>query len=226
MKRSEINASIDQAMEFFEKMAFPLPPFGFWTPAEWENKGTDCNEIRDLGLGWDVTDFGSGDLANIGRTIFTLRNGRACADSYAKSYAHKVMCMLEGQRSIIHYHKSKMEDIINQGGGNIMITLWRAASDNSLSDEVFDIAVNGIRRTIPSGETVRLEPGDSVYVSPYTYHKFWAEEGTGTALSIEVSSVCNDHTDNFFLDAGERFPKIEEDEARRYYLCQEYPTAR
>ena len=226
MKRSEINTSIDQAMAFFAKMRFPLPPFAFWTPEEWIEKGSECDEIRDLGLGWDVTDFGSGDLSKIGRTIFTLRNGKARADGYAKSYAQKVMCMHEGQKSVIHYHKSKMEDIVNQGGGNILITLWRAAKDNSLSDEVFDVSVNGIRRTIASGETVRLAPGDSVYVRPYTYHKFWAEEGAGTALSVEVSSVCDDYTDNFFLHAGERFPAIEEDEARRYYLCNEYPAAK
>ena len=54
-----------------------------------------------------------------------------------------------------------------------------------------------------------------------TYHQFWAAEGCGEVLSMEVSSVCDDRTDNYFLDSGERFPAIEEDEAPRYVLCSE-----
>ena len=38
--------------------------------------------------------------------------------------------------------------------------------------------------------------------------------------------MCDDVTDNFFLEGGDRFPRIEEDEARRYLLCSEYPPAR
>ena len=41
---------------------------------------------------------------------------------------------------------------------------------------------------------------------------------------MEVSSVCDDLHDNLFLDAGERFPAIDEDESPRWVLCSEYPT--
>jgi D-lyxose ketol-isomerase len=37
--------------------------------------------------------------------------------------------------------------------------------------------------------------------------------------------VCDDWNDNFFFEELTRFPKIEEDEPRRYYLCHEYPRA-
>ena len=32
MKRSQINQVIDEAIAFFKKRQFPLPPFAFWTP--------------------------------------------------------------------------------------------------------------------------------------------------------------------------------------------------
>jgi D-lyxose ketol-isomerase len=39
-----------------------------------------------------------------------------------------------------------------------------------------------------------------------------------------VSSVCDDWCDNCFVEDLIRFPQIDEDEARRYYLCHEYPS--
>jgi D-lyxose isomerase len=69
--RSLINRSIGEAMETFARFGLALPPWAFWSPAEWAEKGPECDEIRDCMLGWDVTDFGSGDFPNIGRTLFT-----------------------------------------------------------------------------------------------------------------------------------------------------------
>ena len=76
MKRSEINAIIRHAKEFCAEMKFALPPFVNWTPADWNEKGPECAEIVDNQLGWDITDFGSGDFDKIGLTIFTFRNGK------------------------------------------------------------------------------------------------------------------------------------------------------
>lgn len=221
MKRSEINRAIEEAVVFFRDMRFSLPDYAHWAPEDWAAKGEGLVEVKDLGLGWDVTDFGSGDLAQIGRTIFTLRNGRA-DPSYPKTYAQKVMHMPEGQKSIVHYHRSKMEDIFNQGGGNIMISLWPVGDDGSPSSDVLSLSVSGEQVEITGGETIRLTPGSWICVPPHTYHQFWAEEGAGAVLSTEVSSVCNDHSDNIFWPEGERFPAIEEDETRRYVLCEEY----
>jgi D-lyxose ketol-isomerase len=87
------------------------------------------------------------------------------------------------------------------------------------------VAVDGTARTIAAGEIVRLQPGMSICIPPRTIHQFWGEEGRGATVSAEVSSVCDDWNDNFFLEPAERFPGIVEDEPRRYYLCHEYPTA-
>jgi D-lyxose ketol-isomerase len=223
MKRSEINKSIEDAIAFFRENNFSLPHFAYWKAEEWNNTGPEYDEIRKLGLGWDVTDFGSGNLIEVGRTIFTLRNGRHNDNNYPKPYAQKAMYMPAGQKSIIHYHKSKREDICNQAGGNVMIRLWKADDNNEFSEESFKASLSGVEIDVTAGEAIRIKPGESLTVTPFTYHQFWAEVDHGPTLTVEVSSVCDDHTDNYFYESfGCRFPEIEEDEEKKYLLCQEY----
>ena len=63
MKRSEINKIIKDAIAFLDKHKFLLPPFAYFTPEEWKEKNHEYDEIRRNVLGWDITDFGSGDSA-------------------------------------------------------------------------------------------------------------------------------------------------------------------
>jgi len=39
MKRSEINRIISKAKEFFHQCRFHLPPWAFWSPEDWKDKG-------------------------------------------------------------------------------------------------------------------------------------------------------------------------------------------
>ncbi len=215
MKRSEINKAIDIAAEFFAKMNFLLPEYASWPPEKWRELGPEMDEIRNCALG-------SGDFATIGRTLFTIRNGRHGDPRYAKIYAEKAIYNPEGQRAPLHFHVSKMEDIINRGGGNVQITVWQAGPDNRPSDEPFTLKISGISRMVSPGETQRILPGESICLPPRTFHQFWGEEGTGPSLTGEVSSVCDDKTDNYFLEKRERFPAIEENELSRYTLVNEY----
>ncbi len=227
LKRSLINESIDLAIEVFAKHHLHLPPFAYWTPAEWEAKGKEADELRDCMLGWDVTDFGHGQFDRFGRTLFTLRNGKGEAP-YPKSYAEKLILDPPGQRAPLHYHRSKREDIINRGQhGIIVIEVQVAGEDGRPSGKPFDLQVNGVTRHLESGPArLRLAPGESVCLHPGTLHQFWGEEGGENAVSGEVSGVCDDISDNVFIgEASVRFPGIEEDEPRRYYLCNEYPPA-
>ena len=225
MKRSEINKAIEVAMEFFQRMSFKLPEYAFWPAEKWLDAGPEFDEVRDCMLGWDVTDFGSDDFKRIGRTLFTLRNGKHGGPRYPKVYAEKVIFNPEGQRAPLHFHQSKMEDIINRGGGNVVIQVWRAGTDNKPSNEPFSLSISGIRRSIKPGDILRIEVGESICLAPRTFHQFWGEEGTGPSISGEVSSVCDDRTDNYFLEKRERFPAIEEDEPPRRLLCSEYPRS-
>lgn len=222
--RSLVNRTIADAVAAFSRFGVALPPWAFWTPPEWETKGPECDELRDCMLGWDVTDFGSGDFHNIGRTLFTVRNGTTRKAGYPKTYAQKYLFDPENQRAPAHFHHSKREDICCLAGGNILVQLRPAGPDDKPADEPLVARVDGISRTIAAGENVRLRPGQSICIPPRTVHQFWGEEGTGLTVSSEVSSVCDDWNDNVFLDdRGTRFPKIIEDDPRTHYLCHEYP---
>lgn len=225
LKRSQINASIRLAMDTFHKAGISLPPFAFWTVEDWKDKGSEVAEIRNARLGWDVTDFGSGEFEKIGRTLFTLRNGSTAHDGPHKPYAEKLILDPEGQRAPAHFHRSKIEDIINRSGGNVLVELTKATPQDTRSDESFTIQVDGTRVAATPGYIVRLKPGQSVCIPPRTIHQFWGEEGTGMTVSSEVSSLCDDTYDNFFLTPSVRYPQLDEDEPRQFYLCHEYPAA-
>ena len=117
-----------------------------------------------------------------------------------------------------------MEDIINRGGGSLVMRLWQAEEDGSLSDRSFEIVTDSCRKRIKAGENISLKPGESITLFPYQYHEFWAEGGR--CLIGEVSSVNDDNTDNRFYRELGRFPAIEEDEPPVYLLCNEYPEAK
>ena len=117
MKRSEINAALREMEQMVREYRFALPPFCGFTPEEWAEKGHDYDEIRDNMLGWDITDYGMGNFDKMGFSLITLRNGNLKLDQYTKTYAEKLLYIKEGQYSPMHFHWSKMEDIINRGGG-------------------------------------------------------------------------------------------------------------
>ena len=121
-----------------------------------------------------------------------------------------------------HFHYRKMEDIINRGGGELVMQLWNSTEDEELSDTDVSVSIDGVRTTVKSGETIVLKPGDSVCLPRRLYHKFRGKEGTGTILLGEVSRVNDDNVDNRFLEPVGRFPDIEEDEPPLYLLCTDY----
>ncbi len=230
LTRSVINHSIDRALRVLDNFGIKLPPYAYWTPDQWQQAGEECDEIRACMLGWDVTDFGSNDFEHIGRTLFTLRNGVNGHEAYGKAYAEKIILDPEGQRAPAHFHQSKQEDLINRFGGNLLVEMYKADDDGQRSNEKFNVQIDGQTQTVKPGELIRLAPGQSLCICPRTIHQFWGEHGTGYqvdgigyTVSGEVSSVCDDHNDNFFLDDMCRFPQIVEDEEPRYVLCHEYP---
>src|SRR6202034_4198065 len=155
LKRSQINASIRVAIDVFAKTGIHLPPFAYWRPKEWQTKGPETDEIRHCLLGWDVTDFGSGEFSRIGRTLFTLRNGSVNHPQYTKPYAEKLILDPEGQRAPAHFHRSKMEDIINRSGGNVLVQIFQATENDTRSQEHVAIHVDGETFRVPAGHVVR-----------------------------------------------------------------------
>ncbi|MFI3200532.1 MAG: D-lyxose/D-mannose family sugar isomerase [Eubacteriales bacterium] len=223
MKRSEINAAIKGMEELINDYKFALPPFCHFTPEEWANKGEEYDEIRDNMLGWDITDYGLGNFEKVGFALITIRNGNLHDPKYKKVYAEKLLMLKEGQHSPMHFHWSKSEDIINRGGGTLIIHVYN--DDNGeLGDS--DVLVNSDGRSyyVKAGTGVELKPGESITLWPHQYHDFDVKPGTGDVLIGEVSQCNDDNTDNRFQEEMGRFPTIEEDEPPYRLLCNEYPT--
>lgn len=228
MKRSQINQALRQMEEMCRTLHFSLPPFCGFTPEQWSRLGHEYDEIRDCMLGWDITDYGMDDFDKLGFSLITLRNGnRAMAERYPKVYAEKLLYLKEGQYAPNHFHWFKTEDIINRGGGNVLIRVY-----NSLPDEEIDytspvwVHTDGLTRQVPAGTRIRLCPGESIHVQQRMYHDFTVEEGTGAVLLGEVSQCNDDEHDNRFNPPMGRFPAIEEDETPYRLLCNEYPRAK
>ena len=223
MKRSEINAIMCSADEFIRQHGFYLPPFAYWSPADWASKGEEVREIVECRLGWDITDFGQGDFKRFGLFLFTIRNGgpENLRTKTGKQYAEKVLIMEVGQMIPMHFHWSKMEDIINRGGGRLMIQLYNATPDEVLDKaRPVQLSVDGVRRSFEPGEVLEMKPGESVSLPQRCYHRFWADGGR--VLVGEVSLVNDDYTDNCFLEPVGRFPTVEEDVAALYLLSNDY----
>jgi D-lyxose ketol-isomerase len=221
MKRSEINQLIKSSIEFFDLMNFKLPPWAFWKPEDWKGKYETCSEITDNMLGWDLTDFGRGDFHNCGLILFTIRNGNIKKDK--KPYAEKIMIVEEMQETPAHFHWSKMEDIINRGGGYLVMELWNSTPEENFSNEPFTVKTDGVMHNLMPGDKIILSPGESICLEQGLYHRFYGEAGKGKVLVGEVSAVNDDNTDNRFNPPVGRFPQIEEDEAPIHLLVSDYP---
>lgn len=223
MKRSEINTIMQDALKLFKEYRISLPEFVLWTIEDWKTKGEETREIKENMLGWDITDFGNGDFYDTGLFLITLRNGnQKNKEKYLKPYAEKLMIVREKQITPMHFHWSKMEDIINRGGGNLIIKLYNSTPDEQLANTDVEISIDGVRHIFPAGFELCLKPGSSVTLTPGLYHKFWGEEGKGAIIVQEVSMCNDDANDNRFYEKTGRFPEIEEDETPLYLLCNEY----
>ncbi len=220
MKRSEINRIITHAKAFIAEKQFILPPWAYWGVEEWNLHRQDASEIFRNMLGWDITDFGSGDFYKRGLFLFTIRNGKINVDK--KTYAEKIMIVEENQETPMHYHWSKMEDIINRGGGNLVIELFNSTEDSKTATTPVHFKIDGIRRSVPAGGKVVLSPGESICLEQGMYHRFYGEPGKGKVLVGEVSMVNDDNSDNCFLEAVGRFPVIDEDVPPLHLLVSDY----
>ncbi|MBR9999414.1 MAG: D-lyxose/D-mannose family sugar isomerase, partial [Cyclobacteriaceae bacterium] len=136
MKRSTVNQAVKDAMHFFKKHHWLLPP-----------------DPR-----WDVTDFGLGHFEKFGLILVNLAE--------ENEYCEKLMYAKKGMTTPCHSHKKKKEDIIVRNGklaiqvwngdpsgsrDNKMFPL----KINGITAEVY----SGDILSLESGERVTLEPG-------------------------------------------------------------------
>ena len=225
MKRSQINNAIKHAMAMLEAESLKLPEFAYWSIEQWREKKDELANLKKVMLGWDVTDFGLDDFHKEGATLFTIRNGDINDLKAGTPYAEKLIFLTHEQEQEItyHFHRVKTEDIINRGGGILVLQLYNSTPEGKL-DEVSDIHVkmDGIIRTLPAGAVVEIEKGNSITIEPGLFHRFFAKQGHGDLIIGEVSSINDDRADNVFLIQSHRYVQVVEDEEILYPLCNEY----
>ena len=124
-----------------------------------------------------------------------------------------------------HFHYKKMEDIINRGGGNLIVKLYNSTEDEQFADTDVLISKDGRNYYVPAGSEVTVYPGESITLHTGVYHCFWGEVGKGKILVGEVSKVNDDRIDNRFYEPTGRFPAIEEDVEPLYLLSMDYPDS-
>jgi D-lyxose ketol-isomerase len=220
MKRSEINAAIRYASQLCEANKISLPVFSRWDIAAWKAEKEKTGVMRKVMLGWDVTDFGTGNFNNIGAVLFTARNGTLRGEG--TPYAEKYLIFKGGQFLPLHYHYKKTEDIINRGVGVMTLRLYHSNKDGTVNEkDDVDIYCDGCLVTVKAGEEFAIGPGNSITLTPGVYHTFGAKLEDGDLISGEVSSINDDNVDNHFSEPVGRFTKIEEDEEILYPLCNE-----
>lgn len=230
MKRSEINNAIKQAKAAMEAINFKLPYFSEWGPEQWNANRNKIDNMKEVMLGWDVTDFGTGDFAHVGAVLFTMRNGNLYNEKAGVPYCEKVIVFMDDEKQVIpyHFHNNKTEDIINRGNGIMEIELYNSTADGKIDyeSESVDVYMDGICHTVKAGEIVEILPGNSITLTPGLYHRFGAKKGAGNLVAGEVSKINDDNLDNVFAEEQKRFSDIIEDEPILHPLCNEYDAIR
>jgi D-lyxose ketol-isomerase len=224
MKRSEVNEIIRESDKFIRSFGYVMPPFAYWSPEELKARtSSDSKAILQARLGWDITDYGQGKFDELGLFLFTTRNGNQqdLKKGGGMLYAEKIMISRQKQLSPMHRHIVKAEDIINRGGGTLVLELFNSTPDGSV-DEKSDVEVASDGRIVrqKAGGLLKLQPGESVTLLPGNWHAFWGEGGD--VLIGEVSTVNDDLTDNIFREPIGRFSSIDEDEAPLHLLVSDY----
>ncbi|NDV49890.1 D-lyxose/D-mannose family sugar isomerase [Salipiger sp. PrR003] len=221
MKRSHVNEILRASDAFIRSHGYSLPPFAYLTPEGLKN--AEHGEIKRRRMGWDITDYGGGKFDELGLFLFTTRNGLNAdlGQRSAMLYAEKIMISRKDQLSPMHRHDLKVEDIINRGGGTLVLELFTATPEGEIDrDAAVTVLCDGMERTLPAGGHLKLDPGESVTLFPSTWHAFWGE-GSDVLIG-EVSTVNDDLTDNIFAEPLGRFSQIEEDEAPLHLLVSDY----
>jgi D-lyxose ketol-isomerase len=223
MKRSQINAAVENAHRALAAHHIKLPEWGYWTPEQWRKAGPEYRRIKLNMLGWAVTDFGSDDFDNMGITMFDVRTGTPEHPEDGTPYGEKIFVLKPGQRLPFHFHWKKKEDIISYCGGTLMIQLYTANEDETMNEEKpGTVWCDGVEHSFKAGQIFEIPHGGSLSITPKLYHRFWAKEGGATLVGGEISTISVPKTDNRFGGNARRFVPIEEDEPPKYLLNIDY----
>lgn len=213
MKRSQINQVLRAAEETLHSFRWSLPVWANWSAQDHRANPDQSAWLRARQMGWDVTDYGSGDFAHRGLALFCLRNGILAPNE--RPYAEKLLFVGVDQEAPFHAHKSKLEDIIVRGGGTLCVEFTKEGAVLDCDDTI--VRIDGAEA--PLYGIHRLTAGQSITIPRGIQHRFWGEKAP--VFVGEVSECNDDLTDNYFLEPIGRFSNIIEDEAPYRLLWNE-----
>lgn len=216
MKRSQINEALKAAEETLADYRWALPEWASWSLTDHETHSAHSAWLRARQLGWDVTDFGSGDFAKSGLTLFCVRNGTNGPNE--RPYAEKLLFVGVDQETPYHAHKQKLEDIMVRGGGTLCLEFTEQGAVLDVTETT--VRIDGAEAPL-YGQVHRLTAGQSITVPRGVQHRFWGEGSP--VFAAEVSQCNDDLTDNYFLTPTGRFSEIEEDVEAHRLLWNEVP---
>ncbi|MBZ0186983.1 MAG: D-lyxose/D-mannose family sugar isomerase [Candidatus Obscuribacterales bacterium] len=155
---------------------------------------------------WWASDFGLGDYRKAGLVEVLLAN--------EPEYCEKIMYARAGMVTPTHTHNEKKEDIICRHG-TLRITLWSGNPQKDTPDGPIEIKINRQTETRQSGVPFDLSAGSRITITPGIWHKF--EPVSEECLIGEVSTFCDEETDNIFADSKvDIFQEPEADEKPAY----------
>lgn len=215
MRRSDVNDIIRAADDFIRSFGVALPPFALWSPAEMRARRAEIGGILTGRLGWDLTDYGSGQFGKTGQVGFALRN--------TQDYAERVMIARHDQHTPLHIHATLARDLVNRGGATLAVKL-HAADAKGGPCGVTDVAValDGRMRWQPAGSVLHLAPGESVTLAAGLWRAFWGEGGD--VLLGEVAAGGDAAADRRFAEPTGSLVLAAEDEAPLHLLVTDYPV--
>lgn len=115
----------------------------------------------------------------------------------------------------------KVEDIINWGGGDLVLVIYGVCFDGMVDfDSMVMVVMDGIVWQVMFGDYLWFGYGESVMLLLGVWYSFWVEGGD--VLVGEVLIVNNDLMDNVFVNFVGCFFKIEEDSVLWWLLVLDY----
>ncbi len=136
MKRSAVNKAVKDALAFFDKHHWHLPP-------------EPC---------WDVTDFGLGNFDTYGLVLINLAE--------EDEYCEKLMYARKGMKTPCHAHKKKKEDIIVRNGKMAIQVWQEEPGQGNNKEKIsikingnWQSVPSGDIITLDSGQRITLTPG-------------------------------------------------------------------
>ena len=145
-------------------------------PRQWNSDWPDVADIRKIGPGWYISDFGKGQFKDEALVLFTLRNGslEPGVSTQVVPYAETLLVSRDGQVALMQNDRRNFEDIIVRDTAPPAVRLHQVAEVGSLDMEsLVVVRIDDVRHVVVAGGIVLLDRCASNTIEPGRAHAFW-----------------------------------------------------